>query len=91
MDSVITIRRRMKKYNIPTVQKQKHTHESIRDAVKEVKATFPEMGARSMVNMLREANDIYVTEYGEFQFIRRNSYLTVLDYPDTMWQNFSAH
>lgn len=47
---------------LPTVRSQGHTEHTIVDEVIELKKVFPEMGARTLVPLLRQNFDIFVKE-----------------------------
>lgn len=62
--SVASLKRKRREWGLHSTRQQKHSIESINAAIQDIRSRFPSMGARSIVNVLRQDyGDMRVPEY----------------------------
>lgn len=60
-----TILKRIATFDIPTVLRQNHTPETIVNEVRQIKKLKPDVGARTLVGLLRQNYNIFVSELSD--------------------------
>ncbi|KZT10471.1 uncharacterized protein LAESUDRAFT_755968 [Laetiporus sulphureus 93-53] len=71
--SVKSLKRKRKDWGLESTRQQKQTTETISAAIQDIRQRFPNMGARTMVNVLRQDyGDIRVPEQVVAKYLKEN-------------------